>query len=251
MANKINPRAILFEGLRLTTDNIQFAAPIMLVSLIMTLLPITYHAITGSNLPDNPGSDITIVMIIINAMLHFGLARIAIETARGNSVSWDLFIMPASVYVQVGVVVLACGMMVSAGILFFVIPGIFLALMWSQVYYLLVDRKAQWFQALPMSQKLTEGNKILLFELFCRLFVISMPLFILALVIVKLSSPDISNLPKDVVPEVIHTPLVDTLNILYAIVGTLIQVFNTFVGGITYQKLLGENKQTDIHALTA
>jgi len=245
MSNKINPREIMIEGILHARDNIQFAAPIMLISLIMCIVPIAYRIMTGDTLSDTFGTAIALVMIIINSMLYFGLARIAIETARGHVARWDMFVIPGSVYVQIAVVGIACGMTIGAGILFFIVPGIVLALMWSQVYCLLIDQRAQWFQSVSLSQQLTEGKKMQLLELFFRIFVISLPLVILGLFIMKLSYPDISNIPKDAVPEPVYTPLIDTLNILYTILGVLLQVFNTFVSGVTYKKLLDGHKQAD------
>jgi hypothetical protein len=251
MGKKINPHDILLESIRLTVDNIQFAAPILLFSLMMSIAPIAYRTVAGNTDSETFGTAIALAMIIINSVLYFGLACIAIETARGRVATWDMFRMPAEVYIQVAAVGIVCGIAIVAGFLFFIIPGVILALMWSQVYCLIIDRKAQWFESVSLSKQLTEGNKMSLLELFFRIFVISLPVVILGILIMKLSLPDVSNLPKDAVPEMIHTPLTDTLNIIYSILGALLQVFNTFVSGNTYQKLLAGHESTDSQALTA
>ena len=70
-----------------------------------------------------------------------------------------------SLALEAGLVALVLMLPILAGILFFIVPGVLLALRWSQVALLIVDGRARWFEAPGLSDLVTGGRRHELFTL--------------------------------------------------------------------------------------
>lgn len=107
-----------------------------------------------------------LALVLCFAWLGVGNMIFCLRLARGQRASFeDLF----SGGPYLGNFVLAAvlfNVIVFAGALLFVIPGIIFALMFSQHALLVIDRKAGALEALSMSQELTHGNKLTLLAIF-------------------------------------------------------------------------------------
>lgn len=102
---------------------------------------------------------------ILQAWITIGQIRCFLRVARGQPVEfgeiftggpWLLRIIGASILY---------GLMVFGGVLLFIVPGIILALMFGQYYYLIVDRDLGVMDSLKTAKQITDGNKLTLFLL--------------------------------------------------------------------------------------
>ena len=101
------------------------------------------------------------VAILLLAWAWLGLATsataIAVLRDRGR---WRPTVwIPAPRAFQVGAVYVAIIAPIMAGLVFLVVPGIVLAIWWSQAGMLVLDGQAEWLDALPESQRLTAGRR--------------------------------------------------------------------------------------------
>ena len=105
--------------------------------------------------------------------LQCGLFIFCLRLLRGQDAEVsDLF---AGGYAVINAIVgsLLVGLMVLFGLIFLVIPGIILGLMFSQFMILIVDRKLDVMEALKVSAEITRGNRIYLFLLALATFILA------------------------------------------------------------------------------
>ena len=113
--------------------------------------------------------------VLILGHLAVGLASWSLHVARREELrieqlfdGFQSFVSPLAAY-------LLMGFAISLGFLFFIIPGIILALGFSQVVYILADDpKRDGLQALQDSWKMMRGNKTKLVFLYFRFFLLSL-----------------------------------------------------------------------------
>ena len=66
---------------------------------------------------------------------------------------------------EAGLVSLVLFVPVAAALVFLIVPGVLLALRWSQTVMLIVDRRAAWLDAAEASADLTHGRRTMIFAL--------------------------------------------------------------------------------------
>jgi hypothetical protein len=71
--------------------------------------------------------------------------------------------LPPTVAFEAGLVSLVLVVPVAAALVFLIVPGILLALRWSQAVMLIADRRAAWLDAAEASADLTHGRKVAIF----------------------------------------------------------------------------------------
>ena len=112
--------------------------------------------------------------LLLSFWLYGGLASWLLKIARGEKTSYgEIFTGGRFLWSMLGAG-LAFTLMVSLGYMLCLVPGIILALMFSQFIWLIVDRNATAGQSLSLSKELTHGNKLNLFLLMMVAFGISM-----------------------------------------------------------------------------
>jgi hypothetical protein len=109
---------------------------------------------------------ICLIWCIVSVWLGAGASIVLLKIARGRPTTiGDLF----SAGPYVGRIVLAglvFGLAVAAGAIVFLIPGIIVFLMFSQFYFLILDRDVGAMESLALSRELMVGNKITLLAIF-------------------------------------------------------------------------------------
>lgn len=97
------------------------------------------------------------IWIGVGQMLFF------LKVARGEPAGFsDLFAGGPFIATFLGATILFT-LIVSVGMMFCYVPGIIFALMFSQCFYLIVDRQAGVVESLSLSKDITDGNKMTLF----------------------------------------------------------------------------------------
>ena len=90
-----------------------------------------------------------------------GIVRFVLSAARGNMPSYEL--MLSEINLKKSFRFLAAsflyGLLVVFGLILFIIPGIYFALKYGMVTYVIVDKNAGIGEAFGMSARITNGNK--------------------------------------------------------------------------------------------
>ena len=95
--------------------------------------------------------------------LQMGLLLFMLKVARGEPFEFsDLFYVGPQVLPFFGATFLFA-LAVAAGFILLIVPGIILSLIFSQVQYLVLDRRIAVFDSFSASDQMTHGNKLNLF----------------------------------------------------------------------------------------
>lgn len=109
------------------------------------------------------GGPITFVcnmlVMIFAAYLGIGQTRVLLAAARGQKVSLGTVFSGADNLLPIIGASILFGLIVGFGLVLLIIPGVFLLLMLSQYYLLIVDRDAGVIESLERSSQLTRGSK--------------------------------------------------------------------------------------------
>ncbi len=104
-----------------------------------------------------------VIAQLISIWLGIGLMIYMLKVARGEVAEFvDLF-SGGPYYVQIFLALLLFSLIFYVGLILCIVPGIILGLMFSQFYYLVLDRGLPVSDAFRTSRELTRGNKLTLF----------------------------------------------------------------------------------------
>jgi phage FluMu protein Com len=106
-----------------------------------------------------------IVTIVFAAWLQVGLTKCFLKMAKGKTVEIGELFTGATHLLPILAASILFGIIVLLGFVALIVPGIILSLMFSQYYYLIIDRNASIIDSLKMSMDLTDGNKLMLFAI--------------------------------------------------------------------------------------
>jgi hypothetical protein len=118
-----------------------------------------------------PAGPVVVMLLGLPALMMFfiwlgiGQSLFFLKTARGQEATLhDLFTGGPHFWPVLGASILFM-LIVSAGMLLCYVPGVIFMLMFSQYYYLILDRKVGVVESLELSKELTTGSKLMLFAI--------------------------------------------------------------------------------------
>jgi phage FluMu protein Com len=91
--------------------------------------------------------------------ITIGRARIMLKIARGQPVSMGELFGGGPYFLPILGASILFGLMVAVGLVLLIVPGIVLALMFSQYYYLIIDRNLGVMDSLNTAKEISNGNK--------------------------------------------------------------------------------------------
>ncbi len=100
---------------------------------------------------------------LISIWLGIGVAIYFLKVARGQAADYSDLFNGGPHFLRIVLASLLFFVIFYAGLLLCIVPGVILALMFSQFYYLVLDRQMPILDAFSMSKDLTNGNKLTLF----------------------------------------------------------------------------------------
>jgi hypothetical protein len=109
----------------------------------------------------------TLLVIVLGVRFWIGLSVSATALTimragyRWRPARW----LSPMVAFEAGLVSLVLFVPVAAALVFLIVPGVLLALRWSQTVMLIVDRRAAWLDAAEASADLTHGRRMAIFAL--------------------------------------------------------------------------------------
>jgi hypothetical protein len=167
-----------------------------------------------------------------------GIVRMALDGVRRKPVDWLRFTTPMGDWAQVGIVGLVAAVAIAGGFMLLIVPGIVLALMWSQAYVSILDHTSRWFGALSFSTSLTRGYKGAILLAFAILIIASFAAEIPALLVVKDIYFSLPEAPA-AGASAAHLSSGDMAIIAAStILDSAIQTYTLFVGTAIYDTLL-------------
>ncbi len=130
---------------------------------------------------------LTIWIPYINVGTTIGIISIVVAMSKGKAIS-PLEIFDSKYRRYMGEFFLLLGFLyagLTLGLLFVVIPGIVIAIAWSQAIYLLIDREMNPIEAIRVSNKITYGHK---WTIFLGIFVLALLILIVDLAVTFLGA---------------------------------------------------------------
>ncbi|MFC1954569.1 hypothetical protein ACFLVZ_01950 [Chloroflexota bacterium] len=123
---------------------------------------------------DNPGLSFTysFIISIVSGVLFFGFMFAALRVARGEKPSVYDLIQPFKQFFTVIFSYVLSGIIVSLGVLLFIIPGIFFTCRLAFFPYLVMDQKTGVFGAIGGSWNMTKGH-------FWRIFLLGLTVYVI------------------------------------------------------------------------
>jgi len=97
--------------------------------------------------------------------LNIGLAMLFLDVARGREASLGTLFRGGPCYLAVLLASILFTLIWLGGLLLLIVPGIIFALMFSQFFYLIIDRNVGIIESLELSKQITHGNKLMIFVL--------------------------------------------------------------------------------------
>jgi hypothetical protein len=115
---------------------------------------------------------LSLLFTVVGVVLGTGLLVITLKIAKGQAVSYRDIVPPLELVWWVFLASILVGVLVIAGLILLVIPGIYFALRFAMVKYAVVDG-ARVLESFQMSTKMTDGHKWQLLLLFIAVVIVN------------------------------------------------------------------------------
>ena len=125
-----------------------------------------------TSVPTGPGLLQWAVSSLVDLFLGLGLARIGLNLVSGKAADISMLFGEGRKLVPMAAASIMYYAMVVVGLILLIVPGIYLALRFSQFGAAIVDKDMGAIESLKYSARLTEGNKMNLFGLFVLCFLV-------------------------------------------------------------------------------
>ena len=100
---------------------------------------------------------------LISTWLGIGMAVYFLKIARGQIADYSDLFSGGPYFIRILLASLLFFLIFYGGLILCVVPGVIFALMFSQFYYLVLDREMPIIEAFSLSKELTNGNKLTIF----------------------------------------------------------------------------------------
>jgi len=104
-----------------------------------------------------------VVTTLFNVWIGIGEALYFLKIARGQKAEIGEIFAGGPHFFSILVASILVAMIVLVGLILFIVPGVIFALMFSQYYYLILDRRVGIIDSLNVSKEITTGSKLTLF----------------------------------------------------------------------------------------
>lgn len=99
----------------------------------------------------------------LGAWLLTGQIRFYLKVARGQPAPLETIFRGGDRLLPMLAAILVIGFLISIGLVLLVAPGVFIATMLFPVFYLIADRNVEFFEAIDVARKLTDGKRLMIF----------------------------------------------------------------------------------------
>ncbi|ABL66151.1 DUF2189 domain-containing protein [Chlorobium phaeobacteroides] len=116
----------------------------------------------------------SIIFSALAASLYAGYSIVAFKRLIGQEIQFSDFFKGFNYFLPLFLAGLASGLLVSLGIVLLVIPGIYLAVSYVFVTFLIIDHRMDFWQAMEISRKIITKEWFAVFGLALALFAINL-----------------------------------------------------------------------------
>ena len=116
----------------------------------------------------------SLVTNLIAVWIGIGETLFFLKVARGHPVNFGELFQGGPWFLTTLFAGILAGLAVFLGLMLCIVPGIIFALMFSQFWYVIVDRNAGIIESLGLSKRLTDGNKVTLLGIYLLVFLINL-----------------------------------------------------------------------------
>jgi hypothetical protein len=132
---------------------ILFTLLLFVIQVVISILPFPLGA--GGGGEDSPGGGIlSFIYSIIAPVLAAGYYFVAFQVARGRSAEFNDFFQGFNRFLPIFLTALVSTILTAIGLVFLILPGIYLAVAYLFAQPLVIDKGADFWQALETSRKL-------------------------------------------------------------------------------------------------
>ena len=140
--------------------------------------------------PSSMSPSITVFVTIVSMYFSASITLMTINYMKGNTVSInDLIGINVLTFLHYMITSFLCGIAVVFGLIFLIIPGIYIGARLMFAHYLVVDQGYSFDRAISESWKMTEGNTWNLILLCCAMFLILVAGFLALLIGLLIAIP--------------------------------------------------------------
>ena len=104
-----------------------------------------------------------LISIVLNTLISLGLTKVTLDLAERRTPQLSDLWAPAPLFLNYLIAEIIFGFMFAIGLVFFVVPGIIVAVVFGFYSYVIVDRGAGPIDALSRSAEITKGVRMDLF----------------------------------------------------------------------------------------
>ena len=149
-SKSIDINAALSFGWQTTLKNLKFFVPLYLAIIVISVL-------LGS-LNHGSGRLGTLLSTVFGLVIAANIYHVTVMYADGKAATWsDLWTLPIERLLRYVGSEILINILVCLGFIFLIVPGVYLALRFSQVKYLIIEQGSGVWQALDESGRLTQG----------------------------------------------------------------------------------------------
>jgi hypothetical protein len=148
---------------------------LVVVQGVITILPFPL----GASGEDNPGGILNIVYSVVTPVLAAGYYYVAFQVARGRDAVFNDFFLGFNKFLPLFLTSLVSAILTAIGFILLVLPGIYLAVSYLFAQLLVIDKSADFWQAMETSRKLITKKWFSFFALMLALFFLNFGGFLL------------------------------------------------------------------------
>lgn len=152
----LNISSLISDSWKVFKKNWKLLVQAMVVSLLVASLPNIYRSVFGDGFLT---AIIPLISMVINMVISVGWMKMLLKMTGGDSAELADLWSHTDQIIPYAVGSFVVSLIVGIGMIFFVIPGIYFALKYIFVPYLIVDKKLKVGEAFAASAKMTKGIK--------------------------------------------------------------------------------------------
>ena len=143
-------------------------AVVLVLNLVISVAVVLVASLTGHVLFGGRSHDLFVQLgnflsNLATLWVNIGGAIYFLKIARGQPAELNDLFSGGPYYVRILISTVLYALMVYVGLILCVVPGVILALMFCQFYYLIIDRGLPVFEAFGRAKEVAQGNKLTLF----------------------------------------------------------------------------------------
>jgi uncharacterized membrane protein len=152
--------------------------------IVPQIIRVIFVVLTGAarnhrELARGPEAIANLIGMVLNFWLSIGQGLFFLKVAKGQRPDFgEVFTGAGPYFLSVLGAGILFGLIFLGGLVLFVIPAIFFGLMFSQYYFLILDRRVDIIESLSLSRQITDGNKLTLL----LIAIVSIVLSVIALI---------------------------------------------------------------------